>query len=211
MTTAAAITLACQMALGDDTCHDRFRFAWDAAHPGLGTLSGFAKRLGVHPSSLTRTNFKLSAARRRMAADLLGVPAGFLALGTVAEEDLPTALRAPHRAATMILALAKRPGQSRSVAWTPEATLLHLKPAILHAKLPTLDRPLVTAVHQTLAGYAAQRLKRTTSITLPLADWATIIDVLVAESLANAPGNLQHHCLQLARRLHRGVSGEADG
>ena len=94
MTTAAAIELACQMALGDDTSHDRFRFAWDAAQTELGTLSGFAKQLGVHPSSLTRTNFKLSPVRRQVAAELLGVSAGFLAAGVVTQENLPAVLHA---------------------------------------------------------------------------------------------------------------------
>lgn len=206
MTTAAAIELACQMALGDDTSHDRFRFAWDAAQTELGTLSGFAKRLGVHPSSLTRTNFKLSPVRRQVAAELLGVSAGFLAAGAVTQENLPAVLHAPYRVATAILALAKCPGQSKSVTWTPEATLIDLKPATLHAKLPALDRSLVAAVHHTLADYASQRLKRDTSVTLPLADWAAIVDLLVADSLAQAPENLQHRGLQLARRLHRGLS-----
>jgi hypothetical protein len=200
---ATAIVLACHIALKTDTCHERFRFAWDAAKIRLGTLRELALRLDVHPSSLTRTNFKLSAQLRRTAAEEMGVAPGFLAAGATAAGDLPEALRAPLQVAVAILAFAKCPGPGQTVAWTHEAALINLRPAALRSKLVGHDGPLITAVHRALAKHAAQRLKRSATITLPLSDWSAIIDQLISDTLADAPENLQHPRMQLACQLHR--------
>lgn len=200
---ADAIGLACRLALGEATCHDRFRFAWNAARPTAGTLGGFAKLIGVHPSSLTPTNFKLNAERRCHAAVMLAVPQGFLAAGTTAVADLPTDLRAPYHIAITILSLAMCPGQSQTATWTWEAALIGLRPTTLRAKLKDQAPYLVTAVHRYLAKHAARSLKQSTAVTLSLTEWCTIIDLLVSDSLAEVPVNSQDQRLQMACRLHR--------
>ncbi len=199
----AAIALACHIALKIDTCHERFRFAWDAAKSRLGTLRELAHQLDVHPSSLTRTNFKLSAQLRRTAAEKMEVAPGFLAAGATAADDLPEALRAPLQVAHAILALAKCPGQSQEATWTNEEALINLRPAALRSKLAGHDGPLITAVHRALAQHAAQRLKRSATITLPLSAWSAIIDQLISGTLPDSPENLQHPRWQLACQLHR--------
>lgn len=206
---AAAIALACHIALKTDTCHERFRFAWDAVKISLGTLRELAQRLDVHPSSLTRTNFKLNTQLRRTAAEEMGVAPGFLAAGATAADDLPEALRAPLQVAIAILALAKCPGQGQEVTWTHEAALINLRPATLRSKLAGHDGPLITAVHRALAKHAAQGLKRSATITLPLSDWSAIIDQLISDTLADAPENLQHPRMQLACQLHRCLADKA--
>jgi len=194
---------------GDCLLYDRFRMCWEARQPHLGSLGVFAQQIGIHPSSLTRSNFRLAAARRTQVAGLLDVPPGFLGSAPDRSTDLPDFLLPVRALIDAILAVCATAGVGKDPLglWALDAVVLRLEAEAVASRLPAHPSSTVMTVHGQLAAIARRRLAATVQVALPLHDWCHIIELLVARAMDERPDDLQQPPLRLARRLHRSLQG----
>jgi hypothetical protein len=196
-----ARAVAIVLGQGDD--YTRFRFAMDQAGERPASLRDLARRLTVHPSSLSRSNFTLTAARRRQAAAILGVPAGFLARDWRPPRDLPPILAPLHAAMEQLRQTLNADGLMLSDGWIHEARLAGLTRAVAQNALQEQPTGVVTRLTHLCQEIGRSRLDRRFDLHLTGGDWLQIIIALVDQALHSDAGDLQHPALVLAKRLVR--------
>ncbi len=138
-------------------------------------MRALATALGVHPSAMSPSNFKLGTAARHEAAHLLGVPFGFLDDRPQWPADLPDGLIPVWQAVETV----RRRANHTSRGW-------HLDASVLALSVRAGDDALTTeALHQ-MHLRARTRLATTHAAQLTLEQWSLLLDVLVDSALADA-------------------------
>ncbi len=184
--------LAIQIVDGASTPAVRLRWAMERAG-WAGSRSAFADRLGMHPSALAPSNFKLTDRARHQAAELLGVRPGFLAPLPDLPADLPADLLPMWEAVQRVRALvAQAPG------WHPASAVARVA------------KPTSMSVDEAILGQLRERaqadLSRPVPIALPLGQWCELLDALVDGAVTDR-AELDDRRLRLARCLHSQLQG----
>jgi hypothetical protein len=187
---------------------ERFAWAWKRRPPELGSRATFAKRIGIHPTALSLSNFKLPAEVVTETERLLGVPCGFLAVTTPSATALPKSWRQLHSHIAVIRKACQAQLahlKPQSPAWSAGEAVLRSDPETVLAELPatampnTLAREILTA----LRTQAAAALHQEVTITTTRSEITQAIEAMVETALTRDAGALRGARLRQARKWHR--------
>ena len=156
-------------------------------------MRALAVTLGVHPSAMSPSNFKLGKAARHEAARQLSVPLSFLDDRPRWPDDLPVELGPVWQAVDTV----RQRANHATRGW-------HLDAAVLALSVRADDDALTTEALRQLHHRATRRLATPHAAHLTLAQWSAVLDVLVDSALADA-ADLRDPRYRLASQLQSAV------
>lgn len=189
---------------GGGSAAERFAWAWKRRPPALRSRAKLARDLGIHPSTLSPSNFKMTAAIQARVERMLGVAPGFLATKPPAEAGQPAVWQRLQACIATVREVCTSTHGQRSLTWSTAQAVLHCDRAAVLARLDgTVPAAWVELILAGLRSEARDQLDREVTITVTLGELTLAIEALVEASLSAEAGALRGECLRQARKWHR--------
>ncbi|MFM2089671.1 MAG: hypothetical protein RLZZ127_160 [Planctomycetota bacterium] len=169
------------------------------------TRRSLAQAVGVHPSALSPSNFKVTPQELERLAQAVGVAGPFLVAGTA---PWPGWISAEVRAVERIRAAARAllGGRRGPDVWQPDAWLGLQDPetvmACCRARAVDVEPGLVSTLISVIRE-SGPRPDDAVTVTLPRRDWLAAIECLASYPGPEAP--LDHPAWRVAARLHAAI------
>jgi hypothetical protein len=189
------------IALGLSSTAERFCASFSEMRPRPRRLQ-LAKELGVHPTALCRSNFKLRPQHLAVAAERLRVSQLFLQHGDLGEAPdwLQPALQVVAEMRMLLRCHCQGSTCGRMTCWLPDRVLVQLGATEawrrIGASAKQLRRGQLTLIHGILQ-HRARRGAEQVAISLCVEEWSQVIELLLRDRASPGPRLAARVCAHL--------------